>query len=112
MSYSLQLGFESLPDGCEAAVILLGDQPVLAPATIRSLIAGRGERPIIASWSEGRPAPPVLIERTHFRITAEATGDRGLRDLLLAHPEWVAAVELPATPDVDTQADLGRIRGG
>jgi CTP:molybdopterin cytidylyltransferase MocA len=111
MSFSLKLGFEALPQESEAAVILLGDQPTMAPSTIRSLIAARGDRPIIACWAEGRPAPPVAIERSHFGIVEEATGDRGLRDLLLAHPEWVAAVELPTTADVDTPQDLRRIRG-
>ena len=57
--------------------------------------------------SAGRLAPPVLIERSHFDVVRQPTGDIGLREVLNDHPEWVAAVEI-AEPisDVDTVDDL------
>ena len=110
LSHSLQLGFAALPADCEAAVILLGDQPTMPGERIAAVIAGRGERPIVATHVGGRPAPPVLVERSHFGLIGEAAGDAGLRDLLAAHPEWVVAVEMPGhVPDVDTLADLDRL---
>jgi molybdenum cofactor cytidylyltransferase len=113
MSYSLQLGFASLPDQTEAAVILLGDQPNLPRSAIAALLASRGDRPIVAGWAKGHPTPPVLIERSHFAVVGDAAGDEGLRELLLNHPEWVAAVELPeATADIDTQDDLRALEEG
>jgi molybdenum cofactor cytidylyltransferase len=113
MSHSLQLGFAALPDPVAAAVILLGDQPTLPAGRIAALVAGRGDRPIVATHAEGRAAPPVLVERSHFAFVAEARGDAGLRDLLAAHPEWVMAVgAADHAPDVDTRADLDLLRGG
>ena len=57
--------------------------------------------------SAGRLAPPVLIERSHFDVVRQPSGDIGLREVLNDHPEWVAAVEI-AEPisDVDTVDDL------
>ncbi len=113
MSHSLRLGFAALPDEVEAAVILLGDQPTVAPPHLRAVVAARGERPLIATRSGGRLAPPVLIERSHFAVVEQPGGDIGLREVLNAHPEWVLAVEV-AEPvvDVDTPDDLRRLRDG
>ena len=113
MSHSLRLGFGALPPDVGAAVILLGDQPTLPAAQIAAVIAARGERPLIATEVDGRPAPPVLVERSHFAVVNAAAGDAGLRDVLAAHPEWVQLVAMrrPAA-DVDTLADLDALRDG
>jgi molybdenum cofactor cytidylyltransferase len=113
MSHSLRLGFTALPAASEAAMILLGDQPTVAPEHIRALVGARGEKPIVATHAAGRLAAPVLVERSHFAVVQEPGGDIGLRDILTAHPEWVLAVEVSAhAPDVDTQADLESLRDG
>jgi molybdenum cofactor cytidylyltransferase len=107
MSHSLRLGFESLGAGTAAAVILLGDQPTVAPSAIAALLAARGAKPIVATMSAGRLAPPVLIERSHFDVVRQPSGDIGLRDVLNDHPEWVAAVAMTEpVADVDTVEDL------
>lgn len=113
MSLSLRLGFAALPAVNEAAVILLGDQPTVTPASIRALMAARGEEPIIATLATGRMAAPVLVERSHFSMVEELAGDMGLREILHAHPELVRAVEVSAhPPDIDTPADLDALRDG
>ena len=110
MSLSLRLGLEALPEDAEAAVILLGDQPRVPAETIAALIVARGQRPIVAAEAGGLLAPPILIERSHFSLAGEVTGDRGLRDLLRTDPDLVQAVSVEAHPiDVDAPADLGRI---
>jgi molybdenum cofactor cytidylyltransferase len=106
LSESLQLGFAALPASVEAAVILLGDQPTLPASSIAAILARRGEQPVIAGRNRGHATPPVLIERSHFGTVGEAIGDRGLRDLLNARPDWVTAVELPSIDDVDTPEQL------
>jgi len=106
ISESLELGIASLPASVEAAVILLGDQPTLPASSIASILARRGERPVIAGRNRRHATPPVLVERSHFGIVREAIGDRGLRDLLNAQPDWVTAVELPSIDDVDTPEQL------
>ena len=111
MSESLQLGFAALPGSVEAAVILLGDQPTLPASSLAAILGRRGERPIVAGHSGGHTAPPVLVERSHFGIVQEATGDRGLGDLLVTRADWVTVIELPPADDVDTPDDLRALEG-
>ena len=54
MSHSLALAVDALPDSVTAAVILLGDQPTVPLATIRAVLAARGERPLIVARAAGR----------------------------------------------------------
>ncbi|MEO8510855.1 MAG: nucleotidyltransferase family protein [Chloroflexota bacterium] len=111
MSYSLALAVEALSDDTQAALILLGDQPTVPLATIRAVLAGRGERPVTVARADGHDGPPVLLERSHFRLVTEARGDVGLRAVLAARPELVCAVEVPAhAPDIDTPDDLAALR--
>jgi len=108
MSHSLRLGLAAVPPESEGAVILLADQPTMAAATVRGVLAAeRGGRPIVASRAEGRIAPPVLVLRSAFAIADEVGGDQGLARLLEARPELVTHVDVGLhAPDVDTPADL------
>jgi len=113
MSLSLRLGLEALPDEAEAAVILLGDQPRVAAETIATLLAARGQRPIVAAEAGGVLAPPVLIERSHFGLAGQLTGDRGLRDVLRGSRQLVQPVPVPEHAiDVDAPSDLDRLVRG
>jgi molybdenum cofactor cytidylyltransferase len=108
MSQSLRLGLEALTDA-DAAVILLGDQPGVAVETITALVAARGERPIVATEAGGVVAPPLLLERSHFGLAADLSGDQGLREVLRRSPELVRTVSVAQHAlDVDTPADLHR----
>ena len=112
LSVSLRLGLDALAGEVEAAVILLGDQPRLPPKTISALLAARRDRPIVASQSGGILAPPVLIEASHFHLASGLSGDIGLRQMLLDHPELVRAVQVGGhPPDIDTPEDLDRAGG-
>jgi CTP:molybdopterin cytidylyltransferase MocA len=107
MSHSLQLGIAALPREVAAAVILLGDQPTVAAGHVAALLAARGERPIVATLSDGLPGPPVLLERSVFARAVEATGDAGLRTFIRGNPELVTAVPTRhPLPDVDEPSDL------
>ena len=112
MSESLKLGFAALPASTEAAVVLLGDQPTLPVSSIAAILARRGERPIVAARSGDHLTPPVLVERSHFGMIQAATGDRGLRDLLIARRDLVTPVELPRTEDIDTPDQLRALEQG
>ena len=111
LSHSLQLGFASLPPDVAAAVVLLGDQPTVTGAAIRSLLSRvHGARPIVATRAEGRIAPPILLRRDAFALVDEASGDSGLAPVLARHAGLVAYVDLEAhLPDVDSPRDLERL---
>jgi molybdenum cofactor cytidylyltransferase len=113
MGLSLRLGLDALGEGVAAALILLGDQPRMPPATIASILAARGDRPIVAAEADGVLAPPVLLERTHFHLADGLTRDVGLRDVLRSNPDLVAAVQVGGhTPDIDAPDDLDRLSQG
>lgn len=99
-----------------AAVIALADQPLVGPEAVRRLITAyqNGASVAVAAY-HGQPRNPVLIAREHWpAVLALATGDTGARPFLRAHPELVTIVECGDTgspDDVDTPADLARVRG-
>jgi molybdenum cofactor cytidylyltransferase len=106
MSHSLRLGFAALPPNVGAAVILLADQPRVAPDHLRALVAARGGASFVATTVDGIAQPPVLIEGDQFAAVMELHGDAGLRDLLRDGSRAVATVPSPPIADVDTPADL------
>ena len=112
LSSSLQLGIGAVPRD-QAALVLLVDQPTLAPESIAAVLAARGTRPILAAQSGGRLAPPVLLEPEAFPVVATLAGDIGLREVFHRNPHLVHAVPVPThAPDIDTAEDLARLEGG
>jgi CTP:molybdopterin cytidylyltransferase MocA len=116
MGSSLAAGLGAVPDGCDAAVIALVDQPLIGPEAVRRLIAAHeaGASVAVAAY-HGVPRNPVLIAREHWAAVIKlAVGDTGARPFLRAHPELVTTVECGDTgrpDDVDTVADLERLAG-
>ena len=109
LSRSLRLGLAAVPANT-AAIILLGDQPTVTPAHLARLVGARGSKGIAATSARGVLAPPVLLEPAAFQLAEHVDGDRGLRDILRAQPETVAAVEvIRHPPDVNEPADLGAL---
>lgn len=115
LSTSLRAGLRALGVETEAAVVVLGDQPELEASSIRALVEAyleTGARIVQASY-RGAADHPVLLAREVWPEVLVVTGDRGARDVLAAHPEWVREVELDRDPprDVDTPGDYEALRG-
>jgi molybdenum cofactor cytidylyltransferase len=112
LASSLQVGMAELSD-VDAVLVLLGDQPLVAPATLRALLDAPADpaRPVVVpAYAEGGGRNPVVLRRSAFGLVGEATGDRGLGPVLDRHPELVHEIAVPgANPDVDTTADLARL---
>jgi molybdenum cofactor cytidylyltransferase len=113
LSSSVRVGLAAVPDGADAALIALGDQPRIRTATIARVIetAAAGDRPVVRARHAGNTSPnPVLVRRSAFRLADEAVGDRGLGPVLARHPELVVDVPVEGdNPDVDTPADLAAV---
>lgn len=113
LASSLRDGMAALEPSVDATLILLGDQPFVAPDTIRALLDAPTDsgRPIVVPRYGGdRGRNPVLVRRAAFDLAIEAQGDRGLGPILAAHPELVLEVPVPRdNPDVDTPGDLARL---
>ena len=114
MGTSLAAGIAALPAHCEAAVVLLGDQPCVDAGAINALIDAhrRTGKPIIASRYGAVTGAPTLLGRALFAEARDLTGDVGGRFLIERHPDLVAEVSLPplAAADLDTPDDLARLK--
>ena len=109
LSTSLRTGLEAFLPEIRAAVVALGDQPELDVASILAVVDAyrrTGARAVQASY-RGVLDHPVLLDRRVWPEVLAVTGDRGARDVLAAHPEWLRVVELDRDPpkDVDTWGD-------
>jgi molybdenum cofactor cytidylyltransferase len=112
---SLRTGLRALGAETRAAIVLLGDQPGVAPEAIRTVAAAyrRTDGPVVQASYGGRPGHPVLLDRRVWPEVQAVPGDVGARDLLASHPEWVVPAEVPGDPppDLDTWEDYRRLGG-
>ena len=99
---SLRCGLDALPDGTEAAVVVLADGPWLAPEAVERVLAAwrAGEGDVVAATYAGERGHPVVLDRAAW----ETVPDAGARAL---EPVLVACDDLGSPGDVDVPADLG-----
>lgn len=110
---SLRVGVASVSDECEAAVIVLGDQPHMSADLIdRAIEEWRITRsPVVRAMFGGVPGHPVVVARSAFELVERAGGDEGLRSVFADGPEVhdLALGEVPLV-DIDTQEQYERVR--
>lgn len=114
-STSVRAGLGALGPGMGAAVVVLGDQPLVGAEPVRRLVgAFEGGAEVAVATYGGRRRNPVLFARSVWDgLLRELDGDEGARSFLRRHPELV--VEVPCdgageVGDVDTAEDLRRLR--
>jgi molybdenum cofactor cytidylyltransferase len=105
---SLRAGIAALGPECEAAVVVLGDQPRISPDAIARVVAARGEGALaVRAAYGGVPGHPILLERDLFPRLVALSGDEGaraiLRDLSVRD---VPCDGLGSPADVDAPSDL------
>jgi molybdenum cofactor cytidylyltransferase len=115
LSTSLRAGIAALDSRVERAVIILGDQPDISAEVVNRLLDTQAASglPAAALSFDGLLHPPVVLARKLWDDVAALEGDTGLRALIRAHPELVAAVpaERPGGHpiDIDTREDFERL---
>lgn len=115
MSTSLRCGIAALGPEVPAAVICLGDQPLVTPAIIEQLVGALGEpgKSIAQPLYGEQRGNPVAFARRHFAGLMQATGDAGGRGVIKENPDEVVLVRVgdeQAALDVDTWADYEEVR--
>lgn len=109
LASSLRAGVAALPEEVDAALVLLGDQPLVPARHFEKMLAvyrSSAATLVFSSYSGVRGAP-TLIDRSLFGVVQTLTGDRGARALQdLAR---VAEIALQAAFDVDTPEDAARL---
>jgi CTP:molybdopterin cytidylyltransferase MocA len=115
-SHSLRAGVAAAGRlGATAVVVVLGDQPLIAPGAVRRVVAAAAADPeadAVRATYGGVPGHPVLLRRSAFPAVATLEGDRGARDLLATLAVVVVAVACDgqgSPADVDTPDDLAAL---
>jgi molybdenum cofactor cytidylyltransferase len=108
---SLLAGMDAAGEGCEALVLLLGDQPGVRSGFIDAVLSDwRWDRPWASVTSYGgKLGHPFVFAREAFEDLRGLHGDKAVWKLIEAYPERVRRVEIeaPLPPDVDTPKDYG-----
>ncbi len=112
LSRSLALGLSALREDLDAALIVLGDQPLVRPEVIEALLRAWREgspaavRPRYAE-SPDTPGHPVLLSRRVWPLAEQLEGDSGLGRQFAAGSPGVTVIDVSGdNPDIDTPADL------
>jgi molybdenum cofactor cytidylyltransferase len=113
-STSLIKGLENVSSICDAAIFLLGDQPLVTAAIINKLIAvfETSDAPIVIPYCNGKRGNPVIITGSLFHRLKSLTGDTGPRVLFDEFKDSVLKVSVPDKAilvDVDTQDDYEKL---
>lgn len=113
-SSSLRAGLKAIPANFDAALFLLGDQPLVTAEIIDLLIASFAEShpPIVIPTFDGQRGNPVLFSRETFPLMDTLSGDCGARTLFREYAGRILSIEVH-TPailmDLDTEQDYRRL---
>lgn len=116
MGSSLAAGIRRMradhPDAT-GVLLCLADQPLLDEAMLQRMLARHAVSAvsILVTTQRGVDGPPVLFPRDCFDTLAHWSGARGARALLEREAGRVERFAAPELVDVDTPADLQRLRG-
>jgi len=110
MVTSVQCGFRHLPETAKAALIFLGDQPMIPGAVTRQVIQtyNHAKKGIIIPLHEGKRGHPVLIDRKYAKEIANLEPAESMRVLIARHSEDIQEVETGVPGilrDIDTKDD-------
>ena len=97
LSGSIRAGLAALPESAEAAIICLGDMPLIASSHVEKLVAAFDPaegREICVPVFEGKRGNPVLFARRFFEEVAAVRGDVGARHLIGEYEEYVCEVAM------------------
>lgn len=113
-SSSIAAAMDALDQRCDVLVLLLGDQPGVDAATVRALLAGRGDAPLaVCRYDDGR-GHPFAFASPVFGDLAALHGDKAVWKLLDHRADDVAEVAVPGPVplDVDTWEDYEAVLAG
>ena len=106
---SLKAGLEDVSPEAEAVLVILGDQPAVNAKKVKAVLEGyeMSKKPIVQASYRGVAGHPTVFYRSVWPELMEIEGDKGARDLIKEHPEWLSRVELgvEAPFDIDTPED-------
>lgn len=110
-SASLRAGLRAAADaGADAAVIVLGDQPLIEAAAVRRVVDAWSGEPVVRATYGGAPGHPTLLARGVWDRLLALRGDQGARAVFgEVGVATVACDGLGSPADADTPAALARL---
>jgi molybdenum cofactor cytidylyltransferase len=113
-STSLQIGISAISDRSEAALFILGDQPLVNVDVINRLIEEfeRERIGFLIPTFHGKRGNPVLVGRSFFPQLESLTGDQGARALFKEYADQVKEVDVGdgcIHVDIDTLDDYRKL---
>lgn len=113
MLSSIQCGFKTLPENTHAALVLLGDQPMIPSSVIDKIIDAyrQSEKGIVIAVYNGKRGHPILFEMKYRSEVEQLISGSSLRDLTHKHSEDILEVEVDAPGilrDIDTMNDYNK----
>ncbi len=81
-SSSIAAALATVDARCEVLVLMLGDQPGVTEATVRTLLSGRNDAPLAVCRYDDGDGHPIAFARGVFGELAELHGDKGVWRLL------------------------------
>ena len=118
LSASLKAGIAAVPSDCAAALVCLGDMPLVTGRMIDRLLSMYDPdegRLIVLPTFRGKQGNPMLWDRRFFPEILQVTGDSGARSLMARHAESVCEVEIDddaVLRDFDTAESLATLPKG
>jgi molybdenum cofactor cytidylyltransferase len=113
-SSSIAAALGAVDPRSEVVVLLLGDQPGVAPETVRALLdGGAGAALAVCRYDDGR-GHPLAFGREVFGELSQMHGDKAVWKLLDRRAGDVVEVRVPGPvpPDVDTWEDYEAVLAG
>jgi len=113
-STSLIKGLENISSVCDAAMFLLGDQPLITPSTLNTIIQAfiTSKSPITIPYYNNMRGNPVIIAKALFHELKLLSGDTGPRILFKKFQKSILKVQVSDNViliDVDTKADYKKL---
>ena len=110
MLSSVKCGFAFLSAGCDAALVIPGDQPEITPQEIRKVMdachkSGKG---LVMPVYNKKRGHPLLVADRYFEEVKNMSDEGGLRRLSVIHPDDVYEVptgDPGVLHDIDTRED-------
>ncbi len=113
-SSSTKVGLQALTEKIDAALFLLGDQPLVTPEIINLILAAyeASPSPIVQPVFRGKRGNPVLFSRETFPRFETLKEDFGARPLFEEYVERILKVPVSSPAihfDVDTEEDYRQL---
>jgi len=110
MFSSIKIGISFVPESCSHVLIVLGDQPLVKPETIKRILEKSNPLKVVQPTYNGKRYHPLLIPRSLIEAIRRAPVNSTLKNIMPPPEEriLIAVDDEGVALDIDTPDDLKR----